>query len=1107
MMRRLVLTILLLAVVITASGQEPTVTLRGASYTLQPHPRAFFNSALNTRIAYSSGLAPKAVNTNPAWEALVSKAAALYSAYPPTNPNYSAEYMDGSYAAIYAQVWYSDNSQTQYLTAAENLLNNIQSHVPIVCNELAMECVNGSNGYWLGSYGPPYYMVNWIYAYELIRSQLTTAQQQAFADKFLNDLSVWGGIDGSPSTSCTNPTAAGSINVSISASGVVTASSPYFGSGYQVQVGDWIYPSTEDSGNDGLPAGSTVVSITDNEHATIESDQWANLSGYSGTLLTRRGAWNAGDCGWVWLAKHDWYAPWSIIGNASLYPSPNDGYGGYGGYFGQVGSDNHVIAQTYGIMTVLLSVADDDVNFSTRDSVELTALYNGWYTNTYLAQNEYTYTGFTPTGSVYGIWRASSFVPLTGFTLMNSVVSPPPLLNGVWAKNFAHHFYLSTFPSCPLQEMEWGQTFGVATAPNNLMVDVPGLPALVSMFNTDPEGQYLNWWMQNRWSTCYAPQGNTPGTHLMWNAAQLGAGSTYQNYFYLYSDPAYTANPNLPTGSVDNMSDDGPSGLPMAGMMSRTGYTSMTDSLVMFYALGFNAPDDHTDPNGGFMPAEYRIYRGSFLLADDSSTQSYNSGGPFSMAMEIGGDSNIVPIATKPFIDKMPLGHADVNYVYAMTDSTLSYVSGANASGVYRHLVHFKKSGTQDFVVVYDSVTSTAGNSKQTYLHYPQTAYTGGSCPTSTGSTSFSGTSVTSSFSGTASISYSDKTQLLSSILSPSSAAPVYAYVQNPNGTYTGGNGCTFRVSLCAATAGATTTCNASNTAAEFAVVHEPITGSGNTMPSTEMLATIDGSHRGVEIDGSSPKVAVFPIANTTYTSASFTTAHPGTAQYMIAGLAPGTYSVMVNGSTVASGLTVAANDDTLYFESTAGAVAANQTGLTDYTLSTGTAGTGSGTVSGCAGSYTSGTAYVCSATASGSSTFVSWSSMCGGTASGTSYSGNMPAADCSVTATFSGSSPTLTSITVAPSTASIAAGGTQQYAAQCNYSDSSHTNCTSSATWTSSTIAATINSSGLATGATAGGTYINATLSGITGTAVLSVYNTPTSSWQGIAMHGVRIH
>jgi hypothetical protein len=273
------------------------------------------------------------------------------------------------------------------------------------------------------------------------------------------------------------------------------------------------------------------------------------------------------------------------------------------------------------------------------------------------------------------------------------------------------------------------------------------------------------------------------------------------------------------------------------------------------------------------------------------------------------------------------------------------------------------------------------------------------------------------------------------------------------------------------------------------------------------MLATIDGSHRGVEIDGSSPKVAVFPIANTTYTSASFTTAHPGTAQYMIAGLAPGTYSVMVNGSTVASGLTVAANDDTLYFESTAGAVAANQTGLTDYTLSTGTAGTGSGTVSGCAGSYTSGTAYVCSATASGSSTFVSWSSMCGGTASGTSYSGNMPAADCSVTATFSGSSPTLTSITVAPSTASIAAGGTQQYAAQCNYSDSSHTNCTSSATWTSSTIAATINSSGLATGATAGGTYINATLSGITGTAVLSVYNTPTSSWQGIAMHGVRIH
>jgi hypothetical protein len=82
--------------------------------------------------------------------------------------------------------------------------------------------------------------------------------------------------------------------------------------------------------------------------------------------------------------------------------------------------------------------------------------------------------------------------------------------------------------------------------------------------------------------------------------------------------------------------------------------------------------------------------------------------------------------------------------------------------------------------------------------------------------------------------------------------------------------------------------------------------------------------------------------------------------------------------------------------------------GGTDYTLSTATNGTGSGTVAGCAGSYASGASYDCTLTA-GSGSTLAGASGCSGTLSGTTYSGDMPASNCTVTATFNSSNISLT--------------------------------------------------------------------------------------------------
>jgi len=83
---------------------------------------------------------------------------------------------------------------------------------------------------------------------------------------------------------------------------------------------------------------------------------------------------------------------------------------------------------------------------------------------------------------------------------------------------------------------------------------------------------------------------------------------------------------------------------------------------------------------------------------------------------------------------------------------------------------------------------------------------------------------------------------------------------------------------------------------------------------------------------------------------------------------------------------------------------------------------------------------------------------------------------------------PVLTSISVNPSTSSVAAGRTQQFTATGTYSDNSTQDLTSSAAWSSSNVGVATVSAGLATGTVMGTTTIKATSSAIIGSATLTV-------------------
>lgn len=93
-------------------------------------------------------------------------------------------------------------------------------------------------------------------------------------------------------------------------------------------------------------------------------------------------------------------------------------------------------------------------------------------------------------------------------------------------------------------------------------------------------------------------------------------------------------------------------------------------------------------------------------------------------------------------------------------------------------------------------------------------------------------------------------------------------------------------------------------------------------------------------------------------------------------------------------------------------------------------------------------------------------------------------------TASLTVTNATLTSITVTPSDASIALGGSQQFTAIGNFSDGTTENLTTQATWTSSTTnVATIDGRGLASAAGTGATTITASMNGVAGAATLTVY------------------
>jgi hypothetical protein len=892
---------LILVMAQALAAAQTAVTLEGNIYPLKSHPRLFFGyPGVNANIKDPDGagphVAPWAISTNPIWVQMKVTNDRFTAGAAYQNPTNRGQFQDGDLVFQSALVWYADNSQTGAHDMAVYLVTHIEQMFPLSgCEETVASChtINYAD---VGNE----YMAMWSLAYTLVRSELTTQQRHDFADKMLNDYSYQGnwGIGSSSGTSCTNPsTKPAGVTATIASDRVtVTTSSPMFGSGNPVQQGDWISTINAFAWRRVASITSPTVAVVDTPIRDSAPGGFPNGYGGAGSqFMYYPQTWNSSYCGMSWFMKHSNYGLTPITGDSfSAHPTypPYGGQSTSGDY-----AHNLVYTQAFGHLLMYLAVIDDDLQQATRSGDELTKVYN-FFQDKIWGYIEQYWSGLTPSGSGYSLNRAFHMPPSTAVGIMGSLASAPVnLVAGNWILKNLDRFLYAQLPYNTGAWMPWGQSDVAGGVFGTYYLQ--GLAISAFLNPASAEAQYYHYYIHNMWGST----ANAAATG--WTAANFISSGTcyYCGTWFTFFDPTQ-AGQSLSGAPLQYLFRQADQGNGMAALTSRTGWSGYADdatakgaTLTELYAYKIGS-QDHVGTPGN--PGSYKIVKRAPLLGEDYAP-TFTSYGPQTNYIEIGGATNLIPASEAPYsnpqaadIPRANVSDSANRFAYAMADLSGAYTPSTGVTRALRHFVDFKGSGTQQFIVVYDSVATAQGKMKRTYLHYWQKA-----------ATRLSGAQVTSN-NGSAS-------ELLSEILVPGGANT--AAINADGTTYTGGNGATYRISMCASKDGST--CDATNLAAEFAVVHMPVDGAGNSLPPITMMEKVEANFRGVEIDGGSPKIALFPRLGRPYEEVRFTANHEGTAQILVTGLIPGTYGV--RGAATLDNLKVG-GDGALYFEGGPGA-------------------------------------------------------------------------------------------------------------------------------------------------------------------------------------------
>ncbi len=850
------------------------------AYTTIPHPRLFLDGPSGTMTASISNTSTKASSNNRFYTQLQNIYNSFVSSYQTTGID---SYANGSGTGMvrYADAglyWFaSGKSNMTALAMAKWGIDNFEQIVynpyGFYCNEPNFQCGRDDTTALLH---PSEESSSSFISYSLIHDQLSASEVSNFADKIFNDNALvrnpnspskgggFGGIAGDPTTSCT----------------------------------PW-------------PSGAA----------------WDQSQHY---------------CGFWWYIKHE-YEPVVITpGNEANYltdyPGGNLYYQGGWPY-----AANHGMAHLKSLFEAALALADDDA----RARSALTQLM-AWHLKWRHAWDTSAWTGITENGSRYQQYIDNPYAPEWMISL-NQSISGGYDMRGTWSHQELPLEIYGLLPDGgtgagygPFTLDQWLDPTGVNS---NSTISEWADPVLkmTQLYPSDPLVPYAYWllkdWNTNQFTTFNWQnfQGGLITQYIEFDPTAAQSAVSALPAQYLFKDTSYSTCQTLWGSQIatHNWSNgtpatDTPGCYPNSSFehaISKSSWASNATQVLISASWAGNL-----DRAGGGQYGAYHIYRNGYLLAGngtgtspDLATGSARStcGNCSTLAsdevIEIGGADNWVALNSNANVSASmarwsgadPTGDSQSRYVYAMVDMTPTYATSANVSRAQRHVVHFKKASTQDYIVSYDDVALSSGNQIQAWWHY----FVSGANGTNTVSVNTSAKTVSDTLAG-------NQAELLTTFL-PVAGTNTVALLSN------GANANTVDTYTCPSTNG--TSCNNSAMSGEWMAVHLPSASASATMPTlTQLTVTASGGNAAaVQIaDSTGPKVAVFARQAALLTTTSFTTTHSGTAQYLIAGLQAGSYSVTVNGSAISgSPFTVAANDNSLYFESTAGQIQVTQGG------------------------------------------------------------------------------------------------------------------------------------------------------------------------------------
>lgn len=824
---------------------------------------------------------------NPAWDRMIASVNGFAGQYQEYNANVSFE----KYLTA-ALLWFTDRTSPRaamYLAMAKHAIDHVEDTVfgSMACDETGGYCNGRAPGV---DYGRGR-VVHATAIYSLLASagQIDPGVRQTFFDKIFNDKS-----DGCQIP----PVVAGAGTLTVSGRTARGAGTRF---SVNLAPGDTLW--LPGFGNDETNL-YRVASVASDTELTLAAPRT-----YTGPYAVTK-AWRPGDCGVLFILKHH---PSAILTHPSVHPTTGgmiaDG-GGTSFYH------NLPLTSIWSYVLTALPLADEEPR--ARRLLEGAWLYGYDHLLAY-AMN--SWTGFTQAGGTYHWFRSPWMAADTVYALWGGVEGYPDLRGSFYLKNTLAVDVFSMVPfGGTRNEDAHFVLFGEGS--------VHASPYLVSfhakmlkLFEGTPEAAMFTWWLRNRYG--YTSES------IAWNQGQ-GA-----MHFYLGINPNDPGmdNTELPRQRLFNQTDyarcselgmlhcDNPA-MKYALAVSRGGWTDPNDTMVQIYSGTYQ--EDHFENQAG----DYRIVKGRggaqpCLLGGDSNqcATAYYSGLSRNNLIEVGpstfyarktaGLTGLTPIADfSRWAGDAVTGDSESRYVYALADTTGVFAPAANVARAWRHFAHFKKPGADEYLVVFDDIAMAQPAAIRGFTHYAQNGQAG------EGMTTCEGGCGGAAIASQRIVSKSAANALVTQYYTADPSKRLRLFTDRNDGSYPGGNGYTFRTTYCVTADDAT--CSANAAGMEALIVHRISAGTGDTSLSSRLL-TLPNEWAGVETPDA---VALFARHGATPTYLpEFRAQHSGTARYLVAGLAPGTYDVFREGLPILTGVQVAAADHSIYFESEAGPI------------------------------------------------------------------------------------------------------------------------------------------------------------------------------------------